>query len=69
VENLAHYFSGRTLLLKGIMPVNEGFQGGNVTNLFQIILFSSAEEKNLSLKRKPSKLEAGASSTLFPCKN
>jgi hypothetical protein len=51
------------------MPVNEGFQGGNVMNLFQIILFSSAEEKNLSLKRKPSKLEAGASSTLFPCKN
>jgi hypothetical protein len=51
------------------MPANLGFEGGETRNLFQIILFSSAEENHLSLKIKQSKLEAGPSSTLFPCEN
>jgi hypothetical protein len=37
--------------------------------LFQIGLFSSVEETEVSLRRKSCLLEAGASSTLFPFEN
>jgi hypothetical protein len=35
----------------------------------QIGLFSSVEETHVSLERKPSGLEAGASSPLFHCES
>jgi hypothetical protein len=55
--------------LKGILPGNHSFQGGERLILFQIGLFSKIEETHISLKIKTSVLEAGASCTQFPCKN
>jgi hypothetical protein len=53
---------------KGILSVNNSFQGGGRLILFQIGLFTYAGEINVSLE-KPSVLAAGASSTLFPSGN
>jgi hypothetical protein len=51
--------------LKAILPANPIFPGGVRLFLFQIGLFSYLEEAHISLKGKPSVLEAGSSSTLF----
>jgi hypothetical protein len=55
--------------LKGILPANHSFQGGERLISLQIGLFSKFEEIHVSLERKPSVFEAGAYSTLFPCEN
>jgi hypothetical protein len=55
--------------LKGILPANKKFQGGERLILFQIDIFCKVEEIQLSLERKPSMLEAGASSILLPWDN
>jgi hypothetical protein len=55
--------------LKGILPENQSFQGGERLISFQIGLFSKVKETHLSLERQPSVLEGGASSTLLPCEN
>jgi hypothetical protein len=46
--------------LKGILPSQKGFQGGEMQMLFQIGLFRLIEETHVSLEIKPSKLEGGA---------
>jgi hypothetical protein len=51
--------------LKGKLPSNHNFQGGEKFILFKIGL-STELMKYESLERKPSELEAGSSSTLFP---
>jgi hypothetical protein len=51
--------------LKGKLPSNHSFQGGERSILFKIGL-SIELMKYEPLKRKPFELEAGASSTLFP---
>jgi hypothetical protein len=48
---------------------NLGLQDEDRFSLFQIDLFSWIEETEVSLQRKPSMVEAAASSTLFPCYN
>jgi hypothetical protein len=55
--------------LKGKLPSNHSFQNGERLILFEIDLFSQDEETHASLERKPTGVEAGASSTLFPCEN
>jgi hypothetical protein len=56
--------------LKGILPANQNFQGGERLIYFQIDLFSQVEETHKYLqKKKKSVLEAAASSTLFPMEN
>jgi hypothetical protein len=55
--------------LKEILLANYGFQGVEMHVLSQIGLFSCFEEAHVSLKRKPSKIEAEVSSILFPCEN
>jgi hypothetical protein len=57
------------LVLKGILPANHSFQGGDRLCLLPLGLFSSVEETHVSLQRKPTVLEAAASSTFFPCEN
>jgi hypothetical protein len=42
-------------------------QEGDSFSLFQIGHFCYVEETHVSLERKPSVLEEGATSTLFPC--
>jgi hypothetical protein len=54
------------LVFKGILPENHSFQGGERLILFQNGLFSRVEEMHISLQRKPSTLEAAASSHCFP---
>jgi hypothetical protein len=51
LHHIAH-FSLRelNLLLRGILPVNQNFQGGVRLMLFKIGLFSSGEETNESLE-------------------
>jgi hypothetical protein len=55
--------------LKGILPANQNFQGGERLIYFQIDLFSQVEETHKYLQKKKSVLEAAASSTLFPMEN
>jgi hypothetical protein len=55
--------------MKRIFPAKDSFQGGIRLMLLQIGLFTRVEETYVSLKRKPSVLEADASRTLFPCQN
>jgi hypothetical protein len=50
-----------------ILPANYSFQGGDRLCLLQTVLLCKVEEIHVSLKRKPSVLESGASSTLIPC--
>jgi hypothetical protein len=57
------------LVFIGILTASHSFQGGEGLILFQIGLFSCVEEMYVSLLGKPSALEAGASSTLFPCES
>jgi hypothetical protein len=45
-----------------ILPAYPNFHGEQRVNLFHIGLFSVVEETQVSLQRKPSRLEAGASS-------
>jgi hypothetical protein len=45
------------------------FQGGRMLMLLQTGLFRWVEETYIYLERKPSMLEAGASSTFFPSEN
>jgi hypothetical protein len=52
-----------------MLPANHNFQGGERLILVKIGVFSKVEETQVSLQRKQSVLEAGASSTLFPCEN
>jgi hypothetical protein len=54
------------LVLKGILPANHSFQGGDRLCLLPLGLFSSVEETHVSLQRKPTMLETAASSTFFP---
>jgi hypothetical protein len=42
------------LILKGILPANQSFQGGEGLIFFQIGLYMSAEETPLSLEREQS---------------
>jgi hypothetical protein len=65
-EHLQHYFPVRTEFFKGILPVNDIFQGGDRLCLLQRDLSSWVEEKHASHQRKPSVLEAAASIILFP---
>jgi hypothetical protein len=53
------------LVFEGILPANHSFHGGERLILFLRGSFSEVEESNVYLKRKPSVLEASASSTLF----
>jgi hypothetical protein len=53
------------LVLRGILTAKHSFQGGESLFLLQIDLFSYVEGTHVSLERKPSVLEAGASSTFF----
>jgi hypothetical protein len=53
--------------MKGTFPPTYVFQGGERLCLFQIVLLCKVEETHVSLKRKPSVLESGASSPLIPC--
>jgi hypothetical protein len=46
-----------------------GFKREKSNILFQVGLFSLVEETYVFLERKPSMLEGGTSSTLFPCDN
>jgi hypothetical protein len=57
------------LVFEGKLPANQRFQRGERLILFQIHIFSKVGERKLSLERKPSVLEAGASSILLPCDN
>jgi hypothetical protein len=57
------------LFLKGILPAYHCFLGGEMLILFKIVLFSKVEETQVSLKRKPSVLEAEAFGLLFPFDN
>jgi hypothetical protein len=57
------------LVFERILPANQKFQGGERLILFQIDLFNSVEETNVSLERTPSVFQEGASSTLLPCEN
>jgi hypothetical protein len=52
--------------LKGILPENHGFQGGDWLCFLQTGLFSCGEETHVSLQRNPSMLEAATSSIVFP---
>jgi hypothetical protein len=52
--------------LKGILPANLSFQGGDKLILFQIGLFSYVEETNLSVQRILSLLETGQLAHYFP---
>jgi hypothetical protein len=66
---LGHCFIVRIVLfLEEILPDNHSFQRGYQLILFQIGLFSQAE-KHMYLSNKTTVLEAGTSSTLFPCEN
>jgi hypothetical protein len=53
--------------LKGILPANLNFQGGERLILLKIGLLSLVDKIHVSLETKPSVLEAAASRTLFPC--
>jgi hypothetical protein len=46
-----------------------GISSGESFNPFKICLYRRMEETHTSLGRKPSLLEAGKCSTLFPCEN
>jgi hypothetical protein len=46
--------------LKRILPACLGSKGGEIHIILQV------KEKHVFLKRKPPKLEAGVSSTMFP---
>jgi hypothetical protein len=52
--------------VKGILPANHSFQGGQRFILLLIGLFSCAEETHVSVQRQPSVLEELACRTLFP---
>jgi hypothetical protein len=56
------------LVFKGEHPATYSFKGGDYLIFFQIDILSSLEEKNVSLQRKTSALEASATSTLFLCR-
>jgi hypothetical protein len=51
--------------MKGIFSANHSFRGGDRLFLLQIDLSSKIEGAHVSLERKPSVLEAGASCTLL----
>jgi hypothetical protein len=51
------------------LPANHTFEGGERLILSKIGLISSIEEKHASLHEKPSMLQAGTSSSLFPGEN
>jgi hypothetical protein len=53
---------------KGMLPANQSFQGAERPILFQIDLFTCLRITCIYW-RKPSVLEAGPSSTLFPCES
>jgi hypothetical protein len=55
--------------LKGIIPGNHSFQGGERLILFQIGLSSRVEETHVSLQVKLSKLEMTIYTTLIPCES
>jgi hypothetical protein len=55
--------------MKGILLANQSYQGGERLILFQIGLSILNEETHVSCERKTCVLEAGASTTLFPCEN
>jgi hypothetical protein len=55
------------LVLTGILPANQFFQGGEGLTFFLIGLFSFIVETHVSLQGNLSVLEAGASSTLIHC--
>jgi hypothetical protein len=55
--------------LKGILHANQRFQGKERVILLQIGLFSRVDKTHVSLKRKPSMLQAAAFSTWFVCEN
>jgi hypothetical protein len=55
--------------LKGIIPGNHSFQGGERLILFQKGLFSRVEKTHVSLQVKPSKLETTTYTTLIPCES
>jgi hypothetical protein len=57
------------LVFPGILPANYISQGESWLCLHQVDLYTLAEETNVSLQRKPSVLEAEASSTWFLCEN
>jgi hypothetical protein len=52
-----------------MFPANYSFQGGKRLIFFQLGLYRYVDKTHVSLKREPFELEAGASSTLFPCEN
>jgi hypothetical protein len=53
----------------GIHPSSYNIRFGERLIFFQIGLFSSVQETHISLRRKTSMVEVGASSTLFLCEN
>jgi hypothetical protein len=67
ISRIYHTLSVRIeWVLKGIVPENQSFQGGEKLILIQIGLFRWFEEIHASLERKPFVWVAGACSTLFP---
>jgi hypothetical protein len=52
--------------LKGILPANDSFEGGDSPYLLQIGLFSKVEGTHILLQSKSCVLEAAASSIWFP---
>jgi hypothetical protein len=50
-----------------MLPANQTLHGGDRLIFFNVDLFSYVEETHVSLQRKSSLLEAGASCTWFPC--
>jgi hypothetical protein len=66
ISRIYHTLSVRIeWVLKGIVPENQSFQGGEKLILIQIGLFRWFEEIHASLERKPFVWVAGACSTLF----
>jgi hypothetical protein len=55
--------------LKGTLPSNKNFPGGERLILFLVGLFSLVEETHVSLEKNPFILDSGASGTLFSCEN
>jgi hypothetical protein len=55
--------------LKGILPENHNFQGGERLILFLIGPLIWGDETHVSLQRQPPVLEALATRTLFPYEN
>jgi hypothetical protein len=52
-----------------MFPANYSFQGGKSLIFFQRGLYREVDKTHVSLEREPFGLEAGASSTWFPCEN